>query len=83
MLDENGVAGEVAVDDGRLAGVQVTAEKAARLRKTQENVRPRKEKLSPHTLSSPESGQDLRAPAFPGLPGAKKQVKGEKRSVAN
>lgn len=26
VLDENGVTGEVAVDDGRLAGVQVTAE---------------------------------------------------------
>lgn len=27
MLDENGVTGEVAVDDGGLAGVQVAAEK--------------------------------------------------------
>lgn len=33
VLDENGVTGEVAMDDGRLTGVQVTAEKSARIRK--------------------------------------------------
>lgn len=68
MLDENGVAGEVAMDDGRLAGVQVTAEKPGETaQKTQED----RKKPSPQTLGLPESGQDLCAPAFPGLSDAK------------
>lgn len=67
MLDENGVTGEVAMDDGRLTGVQVTAEKSGTAQKTQEKRRD----LSPQTLGSPESGQDLCAPAFPGLSDAK------------
>lgn len=68
MLDENGVTGEVAVDDGGLAGVQVAAEK--RIQVGLEGWGGG-HKLWRLTVDSPESRQDLCAPAFPGLSEAK------------
>lgn len=70
MLDENGVTGEVAMDDGGLAGVQVAAEK-----RIQVSLGGPNHKLWRLTVDSPESRQDLRAPAFPGLSEAKAGLK--------
>lgn len=73
MLDENGVTGEVPVDDGRLAGVQVAAERERGSESEREKRSLGEE--SAQTLSSPESRQDLCAPAFPGLREAKPSKK--------
>lgn len=70
MLDEDGVTGEVAMDDGRLTGVQVTVEEGTRVsaaQKASQKICPLKEKPSTQMLSSPEGGQYLCAPAFPSL----------------
>lgn len=75
MLDKYGVTGEVAMDDGRLAGMQVTAEKGTREQKPSHETCPLKENPPTQALGSPQSGQYLCAPAFPGLSGLKKKKK--------
>lgn len=84
MLDEDGVTGEVAMDDGRLTGVQVTAEEGTRVsaaQKASQKICPLKEKPSTQMLSLPEGGQYLCAPAFPSLSDAKPGIKEEKGFV--
>lgn len=63
MLDEDGVAGEVAVDDGGLAGVQ----EAGDTERPERGSCARPGWDGDSDGSSPESRQDLRAPALPGL----------------
>lgn len=86
VLDEDGVTGEVAMDDGRLTGVQVTVTEGTRVntaQKASQKIWPLKEKPPTQMLSSPEGGQYLCAPAFPGLSDAKAGIKEEKRFLVN
>lgn len=63
MLDEDGVTGEIAVDDGRLTGVQ----EAGDVHSPECAARAQPEGGWPVAASLPESRQDLGAPALPGL----------------
>lgn len=68
MLNEDGVAGEVAMDDGRFTGVQVAVEKRKQtLSQLFHALKATFWALNVVFVQSPESRQDLRAPAFPSL----------------
>lgn len=67
MLNEDGVAGEVAMDDGRFTGVQVAGEAKQVLSQLFHAFKATSWALNVVFVQSPESRQDLRAPAFPSL----------------
>lgn len=64
MLDEDSVTGEIAVDDGRLTGVQEAGDVHSRP-ECAAGAQP--EGGWPVAANLPESRQDLSAPALPGL----------------